>query len=77
MRGLSSGGGNGFSCPFADLHDTGEYIALLGKQHPHLIDDRAHARSAAQVAMDDHPVRGGKLGTPAADQVLIGTLEFR
>jgi hypothetical protein len=49
-------------CPFADLHDTGEHVALLGKHRLHPIDRRAYAGCAAQIAVDYDPVFGGQFG---------------
>src|SRR5207248_2451325 len=44
------------------LADASEYVLLLGKHRLDPIDCRAHASGTSQIAVDDHPVGGRKLG---------------
>src|SRR6266566_5821702 len=46
------------SCPNADLHDAGDNVSLLGKEHLDPINYSAHAGRAAQITVDNDPVFG-------------------
>src|SRR5205823_14966950 len=48
----------GRRCPLADLHDAGDNVLLLGKEHLDPINYSAHAGRAAQITVDNDPVFG-------------------